>query len=160
MPRKIHEFEGILIEFDNGKFDEWCVYVKKPTEARLAPTDEQYFRILFELGAIYGANVIYQDFVEIFNMTSKEVDGIVLNKIHELSQKYGEHSTEIKIWFTVLYAGMIAEENKAFTRLGKRIKRLGMHQAMHGLLSPEQAAKYSWGKSWRDLDTVMKNFGF
>ena len=55
---------------------------------------------------------------------------------------------------------MIAEENKAFTKLGKRIKRLGVYT----LLIEKKPLKYSTnfmrGKRWREIDKLCKERGF
>ena len=60
----------------------------------------------------------------------------------------------------VIYAAMVAEENKQFTRLGKRIKRLGVHQLLKEGLSPKEAANWSRGKAWRDLAAECEKRGF
>jgi hypothetical protein len=73
---------------------------------------------------------------------------------------YSNHVEEADIWFTVIYAGMIAEENKANAVLKKRIKRLGMYQLMIQNINPEVAANFSKGKNWRELDVLMKQYGF
>ena len=64
------------------------------------------------------------------------------------------------IWFTVIYAGMVAEENKAFAMLKKRIKRLGMHQVLVEGFDADYAAHFSRGKKWPELDSLMKQRGF
>lgn len=48
----------------------------------------------------------------------------------------------MEIWLNVLYAGMIAEENKENAVLGKRIKRLGMHQVLPDEMPPETASVF------------------
>ncbi len=161
MPQKINSFtNGGFIEFDTGNFDDWCVFVTKPTGERFAPTDVHYFSRLKKLGEKYGCQKIYDDFVVIFNRTTKTIDPVIFSLILSLSKYYNEDSLEIEIWFSVLYAGMIAEENKQFAILKKRIKRLGMHQILIDNLEPEFAANFSKGKKWRDLDKLMKSKGF
>lgn len=161
MPQKINSFtNGGFIEFDTGNFDDWCVFVTKPTGERFAPTDVHYFSSVKKLGEKYGYRKIYDDFVVIFNRTSKYIDSAVFDLILSLSKYYNEDSSEIEIWFSVLYAGMIAEENKQFAILKKRIKRLGMHQILIDNLDPEVAANFSKGKKWRELDKLMKLKGF
>jgi hypothetical protein len=66
----------------------------------------------------------------------------------------------VEQWFTVLYAGMIAEENKQNAILKKRVKRLGMHQVLMLNMPSSVAAKFSYGKKWRDLDAIMRPYGF
>ena len=66
----------------------------------------------------------------------------------------------IQQWFTVIYAAMVAEENKAYTILKKRIKRLGMYQLLVLRWSIEEATTFSKGKKWKELDSIMTGFGF
>ena len=161
MPRKIYQFSnGGSIEFDTGNFDNWCVFVTKPGGQRFAPTDIQYFRRLSILGKKYGHKQIYEDFVVIYNRTQKTIDPEIPRLIAGLSRFYKENALEMEIWLNVLYAGMVAEENKENAILKKRVKRLGMYQLLIGKFSPEDAASYSKGKKWKELDEVMKNYGF
>lgn len=161
MSRRINHFSnGGFIEFDEGSFDSWCVYVTRSNGQRFAPTDVQYFSRLRILGEIYGPRNIYDDFVVVFNRTGLEIQPGTLKLIHMLSHNYGNDALEMEIWFNVLYAGMIAEENKENAILGKRIKRLGMHQVLIENLAPGEAATFSKGKKWKELHRLMKKRGF
>jgi len=147
--------------FDNGKFDDWCVYVVESDGTRKAPFDENYFSDLFEIAQKYNQDKVYNDFVAIYNMTTKDIDNNVLLLIESLTNTYNEEDQIIiEQWFTVIYAGMIAEENKQFAILKKRVKRLGMHQVLKLNMSAKDAAKFSYGKKWRELDAIMKPLGF
>ncbi|RNL54285.1 DUF7004 family protein [Pedobacter jejuensis] len=150
----------VLIEFDKGNFDEWCIYVTKNGNKRYPPLDVEYFYRLQELSKIYSAQKIYNDFLKIYLFADKTIIPNVLKLIDLLSNEYGEHAEEMNIWFTVIYAGMVAEENKEHAVLKKRIKRLGMHQLLVENVSPDFAANFSKGKKWRDLDVIMKALGF
>jgi hypothetical protein len=161
MPRKLNTFSnGGFIEFDTGSFDNWCVYVTKPGGERFAPSDIQYFSRLKKLGKKYGAQKIYDDFVVVFHRTSAEIDQEIFKLISYLSRFYKEDQLEMEIWFNVLYAGMVAEENKEKAILKKRIKRLGMHQILIDSLEPGVAANFSKGITWQQLDRLMKAKGF
>lgn len=161
MPQQINSFSnGGFIEFDSGSFDEWCVYLTQPGRERFAPSDVQYFSLLKVLGEKYGSKKIYEDFVVIYNRTSKRIDPIVFDLISILSTFYKTDALEMEIWFNVLYAGMIAEENKLNAILKKRIKRLGMHQVLIDGVAPQEAAVFSKGKKWKELDLIMKSKGF
>lgn len=161
MPQKLNQFSnGGFIEFDNGNFDEWCVYVTKPNGERFAPSDVQYFSRLKKLGLKYGHRKIYDDFVVIFNRTSPKTDPDIFSLISLLSRFYSSDALEMEIWFNVLYAGMIAEENKVNAILKKRMKRLGMHQLLIEGAEPEIAAFFSKGKKWEELDQLMRDRGF
>lgn len=161
MSRRINNFSnGGFIEFDSGCFDGWCVFVTKPGTRRFAPTDVQYFTRIKEISEKFGPQKIYDDFVVIYNRTTKNIDPKVFVLILTLSRFYDDNSTEIELWFNVLYAGMIAEENKENAILKKRIKRLGVHQVLIDGISPEKAAVFSKGKKWKELDEIMRSKGF
>ncbi|QGY45571.1 hypothetical protein GM418_18410 [Maribellus comscasis] len=163
MPRKLNTFSnGGFIEFNSGSFDDWCVYLTKPGGERFAPTDERYFRRLKKLGKKYGNQKIYDDFVLIFDKTTAQLDKHIFKQITKISQYYnhGSDRLEIEIWFNVLYAGMVAEENKEKAVLKKRIKRLGMHHLLIDNLEPEVAANFSKGVKWQALDRLMRAKGF
>lgn len=148
------------VEFDQGRFDEWCVYLQRDGQERTAPLDTQYFEFFRQKGVQYGARKVYRDFVQIYTPTTANIEPRVLNLITSISNTYGNDAEEMDIWFSVIYGGMIAEENKAHMVLKKRIKRLGMHQVMVENMAPAVAAKFSLGKKWRELDALMKECGF
>lgn len=161
MPQLLTRFSnGSKIEFDEGCFDKWCVFVSKTDGERFAPLDTQYFSRLKKMSEKYGPQTIYDDFVVIYNRTTKDVNTEIFDLIQVLSKNYDADSLEIEIWFSVLYAGMIAEENKANAILKKRIKRLGIHQILIQDFEPKAAATFSKGKKWRELDGIMEALGF
>jgi len=149
-----------VVEFDNGSFDNWCVYLTRPGQKRYAPRDTEYFSKLRQLGNIYGHQKIYNDFVIYYTRTNRNIDADVLDLITQLTEPYGNDAEEMDIWFSVIYAGMVAEENKANAILKKRIKRLGMHQVLIEGLDANYAANFSRGKKWKELDLLMKQKGF
>ncbi len=161
MPRIVKTIRnGVIVEFDRGGFDEWCVYVAPPHQPRFAPRDAMYFTRLADLGDSHGKPEIYEDFVKIYTAATATIDAKILENISKLSSKYDDDDLEIDQWFTVLYAGMVAEENKHGSVLGKRIKRLGIHQVLIDNEKPEIAANYSRNKKWRVLDQIMREKGF
>jgi len=150
----------IRVEFDTGKFDDWCVYLSKPGLPRYAPTDIEYFSLLKHQSKKHGAAKIYNDFISFYESTTKQVDQKILDNISAISKDYEPYAEEMDLWFTVIYAGMIAEENKVNAILKKRIKRLGMHQLLLENFTPEEAASFSKNKKWQELDVLMKQKGF
>ena len=158
MSKLIKQIGDTTISFGLGSFDEFAVYLETDG-TRFAPRDSEYFSRLLELSDIYGAEKIYEDFVRIYDKTTKELDPSVLMYISDISLEYKEHTSEIDQLFTILYAGMIAEENKEGAILKKRVKRLGLHQVLHKILTPEEAANCSKGVPWKVLDILMKEHG-
>lgn len=161
MGRIIRKFkDGSVLEYDRGVFDDWCVYLKRPNVMRYAPKDYQYFERLMEYGSEYGNNQVYNDIVKIYNATTNSIENSVFDLIDNLSEKYGEKAIDIAIDFSIIYMGMVAEENKVYTKLGKRVKRLGIHQVLIDELHYNTAANFSRGKKWRELDSECKKRGF
>lgn len=152
--------DGSLLLFDDGAFDPWCVYLQRPQQPRYAPKDIEYFSRLNELAAVYGNQKVYRDFVAIYARTAQNIDPSVLKMIHELAAGYAQHRLDAEILFTILYAGMVAEENRNNALLKKRIKRLGIHQLLLEDFTPQQAATFSRGKKWNELDRMCKARGF
>jgi len=161
MSRLIRQFiDGSVLEYDTGVFDDWCMYLTRPLKARYAPKDIQYFSDIKKLAEKYSPEMVYDDFVSIYDSTDKQIETHALDIIEKLSKKYTGNQLDIEIIFTILYAGMVAEENKRHTRLGKRVKRLGLYQVLFDGMSSLQAATFSKGKTWRNISDECQKRGF
>ncbi len=147
--------------FDKGKFDNWCVYIIDDKGTKSAPLDTDYFTQLKLLAYRYPQGKIYRDFLKIYANTSKNIEQQTLELIDEIALSYKWNDADIaEQWLSVLYAAMIAEENKENAILKKRIKRLGLYQLFFHGYTPQTAANYSKGQTWKELDTTMKSLGF
>lgn len=147
--------------FDSGKFDDWCVYIVESNGSKKAPFDETYFNDLHQISQRYPNNKVYNDFVMIYERTTRTIDNDVLTLIDKIVATYNdEDKIIVEQWLAVIYAGMIAEENKENAILKKRVKRLGMHQVLIMNMPAREAAKFSFGKKWRELDAIMRPLGF
>lgn len=156
-----HLFGNRKVIFDKGKFDDWCVYVVETNGKKRAPFDTEYFSDLKEIAKSYSKHKVYNDFTYIYHLTSKHIEQKVIELIDAIVLTYEKKDHVLmEQWFTVLYAGMIAEENKEKAILKKRIKRLGMHQTLMLDYDPKIAANFSRGKKWKDLDKIMRPLGF
>lgn len=160
---KVREFsDGSYLEYAAGNFDQWCVYMVNPSKNfRKPPLDVDYFGFLKEQSKTFGAQKIYEDFVKIYELTNKQVENEVLEFIDSLAiKKYPGKELEFSKIYTILYMGMLAEENKAFTRLGKRIKRLGMHKLLMENETVDMAANFMRNMRWHEIDALCKTRGF
>lgn len=161
MARLIKRFtDGSILEFDRGNFDDWCIFLTRPTHPRFAPRDWQYFTRLQQLAARYGAEKVYADFTVIFEATGQQMNDELLTQISAISNDYTQDALRADIVFTLLYTGMLAEENKAHAPLGKRIKRLGVYQVVNEGMAPKEAAVYSVGRPWQALARLCEERGF
>ena len=71
--------DGTVIEQDRGSFDDYCVYVTRPGYMRYAPLDTDYFNFFINKSTIYSSQKIYNDFVAIYDQTTKNIDQCVIN---------------------------------------------------------------------------------
>lgn len=160
LPTVIKNFpDGSQLTYDRGKFDAWCVYLDgRP------PRDADYFLELVELGVKYGSERVYGNFVSVYEYARsyKRVTKEGHALIDLISDQYGEDALHVNKLLTILLAAMVAEENKAHTRLGAKIKHLGVYQILKDdpPLSVAEAAKFSYGMGWRDIDAQCAKRGF
>ena len=153
--------DGTLLEMGKGRFDDFCVYITRPGEERYAPKDEDYFSFFIEKIERYTPEKIYSDYVKIYNKTTDVIEGEVLDDIEKICADYnGDDVLEFNIWFSVIYLGMVAEENRAFAVLKKRIKHLGMYQILFENMSAMDAATFSKGKKAKQLSPMCDERGF
>ena len=147
--------DNLCLEIDRGSFDDNCVYVVKDGK-RTPPRDVDYFQEMRNYGEKYGNARIYGDFVKIYDLVTNEWKEEHLLYVTNVSSTYGADSQELDMLFTILYMGMIAEERKANTRLGKRIKRLGVHMLLLEGREVDDAANCMRGMNWREIDALCK----
>lgn len=151
--------DGSIIEFGRGNFDAWCVFVTRPGSTRYAPRDTDYFVQLVKLHKLHPQ--IYDDFLAIYAVTTKSVAPQVLAEISARSLNYPPtFQVEADLLLTTLYYAMVAEEMRAGTKLGKRIKRLGIHQILIEKIPVADAANFSRGLPWRKIDALCRERGF
>lgn len=109
----ISRFEdGTKVGYGKGSFDDWCVYVAPATGREYAPRDIEYFGELLDISKLYGNHRLYNDFVKIYDQTTRQVSDTVLRQIFDISRTYEQHTGEVRLLFTIIYLAMIAEENK------------------------------------------------
>lgn len=152
--------DGSYLEYDKGKFDDWCVYLARPDGSRNAPRDVDYFSELQALARDYGAEQVYGDYVRVYELTGKEVDSQALDAVSQIAEQYGSAALSVNIMFSILYMAMIAEEQRKNTRLGKRIKRLGVHALLREGKKVSESANFMRGMGWREIDALCRSRGF
>ena len=156
--------DKVHLAFGRGSFDDWCIYVLSGNRKWMKfPTDEWYFNIVKSWTQFRDPQEIYNDFVKIYDATTADPTGPatrpVIEMIKGIAWNYKDFF-EAQVIFTILYMGMIAEENKEGAILKKRIKRLGMYQVLVEGLTPHEAAHFSRGKSVISLAPHCNERGF
>lgn len=161
MGRTIWTFTtGYSLEFDRGQFDDWCVYEVSPNGQRVAPRDVDYFRELLAVSTEYGRQRLYDDFVIVFDASGPKVTDESVGVVVEVSTRYGDDEEKLKRLLLILHMGMVAENVKKNTRLGKRIKRLGVHDLLLESGEVAHAAHFMRGLGWREIDVLCRARGF
>lgn len=161
MGQRIKSFvDGSFLEYDRGCFDDWCVYFTGSDGTRKPPRDTDYFSQLKRYAAKYGTERIYRDYVRVYELTGKEIQPGVLTEITAVASAYGGDALQMDVILSILYMAMIAEERKAFTRLGKRIKRLGIYKLLMEDRSVQESANFMRGMGWREIDKLCNERGF
>ena len=84
----------------------------------------------------------------------------MLNLIDKLADSYKEEKLQVNKLFTTLYMAMIAEENYPNTKLGKKIKRLGVYEMLFSNREISDAANFMRGMAWRDINELCRQRGF
>jgi len=158
----VKEFnDGSFLEYNRGSFDGWCVFYTNTEGIRKAPKDTDYFKDLYQFSLKYGVDKLYYDYVKIYDRTERIINEDVLIYITQIANEYDEQDIlEIDIMFSILYMAMISEENKKNSRLGKRIKRLGIYSLLKENNTIEGAATFMTGMGWRDIDKLCIERGF
>lgn len=152
---------GTEVYFDRGSFDNWCVYVQSSDKKKYAPKDTEYFHFLKEYATESGEpKFVYDSFCKVYELAAKQISPVAGEVLRQIAAGFGAKAAEAELYLSVMYAAMVAEENKEFTKLGKRIKRLGVYQLLNEGLSPEEAANWSRKKPWRFLAAECQKHGF
>jgi hypothetical protein len=153
---------GYILSFGRGKFDDWCIYFETPSGVIYFPKDVEYFATLDSVGFDFGHSNIYADFVNMYQQIKDETTAntYLINWIYTNAVKYEKYASRIGNAFAIMYAGMVAEENKEHKVLGKRIKRLGVHQVLIDREEPLYAANFSRGMKASQLIIECEKRGF
>lgn len=161
MRRLVRKYsDGTSLFFSAGKFDDFCVFQEEADGSIRAPKDTEYFEDLISLSNEFGLNKVYEDFLKVYEITSSQVTKQSLKCIEDIAQTYEESRVFYARTMTVIHMGMVAENNKQFTKLGKRIKRLGIHKLLREGSSVEEAAHFMRGMNWQEIDKLCSERGF
>ncbi len=146
---------GQTLFFGTGKFDDWAAYTGRLcTDGRIwcaLPLDKYYFEIAELLARYHGTDRVYLDVLHIFEQAGRAVDRGLVDCIFRMSLAYGTNQPWAFNMFLHLYYGMIAEENKQGTLLGRSIKMNGIHSLLKGGRDVQTAADECRSKPWTEI---------
>ena len=151
--------DGEAIGFGRGRIDDFCVYHRIEGLTR-APLDTEYFDFMDGLSRSYSPKMVYRRFVTLYEFVKKEVSEDAIQLIDKLSSDFPKEYRACQTYFTILYLAMVAEENYPGTKLGKRLKRVGVHQILIEGMEVDSAANWSRGRPWREISDECERRGF
>ena len=153
--------DGDEIFFNEGEKDIWKVSFLDKNGKYWSPRDVDYFTELYSLAERYGFEFTYAVFLyvcySVYPCNWNGTDRIRFEKVCKIADAHFEEDT-LKLWMT-LYMTMVAEENKANTKLGKTIKNLAVYKILMLGEDIHKVAYSMWGKGWMILDDEMKKYG-
>ena len=151
--------DGEAIGFGRGRIDNFCVYHRIEGLTR-APLDTEYFDFIEGLSRSHSAKKVYRRFVTLYEYVEKDVRKDAIELIDKISSDFPKEYRPCQTYFTILYLAMVAEENYHGTKLGKRLKRLGVHQILIEGMEVDAAANWSRGRPWREISEECERRGF
>lgn len=125
--------DGSKLEYVTGRIDQWCVRYQSLNGSARIHFDVEMLAEVAAMGKRFGAFKVYADFCAIYDLVTPEFENGIYDIIDSIALEYQVDAEQtldyakLYLWF---YMAMIAEENKANTKLGKRIKRLAVHQIL------------------------------
>ena len=141
-----------LLLYDRGSFDEYRVsFYNDKLHHRSSPNDAQFFTFFLKMG---NNAKVWQLIVDLAAQINKHTEFQNIN-LPKLSGSLKEEKV-----FSALAAAMMAEERKAKSKLGRRVKLLGCHQVLIQKIAPRVAAKWSRGKPWKEIAAECEKWGF
>jgi len=146
-------------EFDPGNEYKWFVYFDQANAVRKYASDSENLSVLQSLAGKYTPERIYRDFVKLYDVTESNFNPNALNTIAVIAESYGDDAAEINYLFSIMYFGMLSEQHKKDAKLGKRIKRLAVYQALFDTYKAEGPSYYPSRKWWL-LDSLCSQRGF
>ena len=130
-----------------------------------AVTDVEYLGGIRRIAREYGGDrrsKVWMSFYEIYDTIPQErnieIDSLNVGAVEKAVSEYPE-AKEASFVFYCLLGGMVAENNKADMILGKKVKALGVHQALYSDMEIGEIARYSRRKKWRELDRECRKRG-
>ena len=79
---KIELQDGKYLYYDKGRFDDWCIYEVSDNGKKSVPKDIDYLNELNKYTKIFDRNKIYQDFVQIYNLTNNKLELSIILEIN------------------------------------------------------------------------------
>jgi hypothetical protein len=150
---KLYDFQdGSYLAFDQGNFDNFRVsFYTREDKYINSPTDVE---LLTFLKSLNDDELTWKRVTFLAKYIHEKTNITELNFLERIT------NLQEQKYYYYLAAAMIAEERKDFAILKKRVKLLGIHQVIIQDMQPREAANWSKGKRWRDIEKECIKHGF
>ena len=140
------------IQFAKGDFDCW----KVETDPKIHMLDIDWLNEAVRLADDWGKEYVYATFNRVYNLVTPDpYDRLSLLATSDMPHKN---------WLIWLRYALLAEERLRAEcpdkPMGKRLKRLALHQTLYQSYTPAKAAKWSVGKSPSITRPICQKYGF
>lgn len=145
--------DGSIVYFAKGRFDNFFVKIERPDGSFYSPKDCESFSDLLNIPEEVATHE--QIWYYLLGVSSS-----ITRYSRVYDYRFPVKFKDYEYLLAYFVAAMIAEENIATTRLGKRIKLLGLHQVLIEGMRIEDAADFSKGLPWRVIHEECVRRGF
>lgn len=146
---------GQFLLFGKGSFDDWTPYVATVmTDGSVMcsyPSDKHYFEIAAGLANGHGPDKVYDDVRYLYARCGKEFDPALAAELAKISLTYGRDHEWAYNMLMHAYFGMLSEENKPGTALGRSLKMNGFYSFLRAGRPFDAAADECRGRSWQEI---------
>ncbi len=147
------------LEFEHSNKYKWFVYFDQAISDRKHSSYVEHVETLQNFAAKYSPERIYRDFVKIYDATESSVNPDTLDLIALTSEAYADDAADINYLFTIIYFAMLSEQHRKDTKLGKRIKRFAVYQALFDKVEVEEVTYFPPRKWWLiDAQCIQRGF--
>lgn len=137
--------------FKEGRFDKYLVTLIDNNGNSFSPKDVDFLNFFQTYS---DRQDLWELLLELSQFLDKDTafSDLVIPSIKD--------TIEEKKMFAAYAATLIAEENRAKTKLGKRIKLIAAHQVLIQGWQPQKAADWSRGLRWATISQECDRYGF
>lgn len=140
--------------------DDWTIYLKRPNQRSVVPTLADCLQQFDTLSQKHDPDGLYEHFLQIYVLTTAEIDNDVFDTIYAIAQGYGSDFLPVMILLGVFYAFMVSDENNVAAKAGKCRVRLAVHMLLVENIDAKFIAQYMRKAKKNDVINICESKGF
>lgn len=140
--------------------DDLTIYLKRPNQRSVVPTLVDCLQQLDTLSQKYDSEELYEHFLQIYVLTTADIDNDIFDTIYAIAQGYGSDFLPVMILLGVFYAFMVSAENNIAAKAGKCRIRLAVHMLLAENVDAKFIAQYMRKAKKNDIINICESKGF